>query len=130
MTIPFWCLLVAVFMPYVLAGVAGYFKAKQFGTIDARHPRTQAAALTGTGARAYAAQSNAWEALAVFTAAVVVAHLAGADPGRSATAALVFLGARIAHPIAYVADFPTLRTVSFVVGLVACLWLFWVAATA
>jgi uncharacterized MAPEG superfamily protein len=130
MTTPFWCVLFAVFVPYVLAGASGYFRTKQFGSLDNNNPRAQAAQLTGPGARAWAAQQNAWEALAVFTAAVVVAHLAGADPGRSATAALVFVGARILHPIFYIADLATARSGIFFVGFGACMWLFWLAASA
>lgn len=130
MTTPFWCLLIAVFIPYVLAGTSGYFKAKQFGAIDNNNPRAQAAQLTGAGARAWAAQQNAWEALAVFTAAVVVAHLAGADAGRSAMAAQLFLGARVLHAIFYIADLATARSAIFFVGFGSCLWLFWLAASA
>jgi uncharacterized MAPEG superfamily protein len=85
MTTPFWCLLIAIFLPYVFSGATAFFKQKQFGTLDNRHPRAQAAALEGPGARAYAAQANAWEALAVFVPSVLVAHLAGADPAASAT---------------------------------------------
>lgn len=130
MTTPFWCLLVAVLIPYVLAFTAAYFKSRQFGSVDNNNPRTQGAALTGVGARAWAAQANAWEALAVFTAAVGVAHLAGADPGRSATAAVLFVSARILHAFFYLADLATPRSLSFLVAFGSCLWLFWLAASA
>jgi uncharacterized MAPEG superfamily protein len=129
MTTPFWCLLVAVLIPYVLAFTAAYFKGKQFGTVDNNQPRVQGAALTGTGARVWAAQQNAWEALAVFTAAVLVARFAGADPGRSAMAALLFIAARIVHAICYATDLATFRSLSFMVGFASCLWLFWLAAS-
>lgn len=128
MTTPFWCLLIAVFIPYVLSGVGGYFKTKQFGSVDIKNPRLQAAQLEGIGHRAQAAQENAWEALAVFTAAVFMAHFAGADPQASANAAMLFIAARIAHPIIYLADIGPLRTLAFVVGLGACIWLFVLAA--
>ena len=128
MTTPFWCLLVAVLMPYILAGTTVYFKSKQFGEIDVNNPREQSAGLTGHGSRANAAQQNAWEALAVFATAVFVAHFAGAAPGASATAALVFVAARILHPIFYIADNQPLRTASFAVGFGSCMWLFYLAA--
>jgi uncharacterized MAPEG superfamily protein len=111
MTTPFWCLLVAIFIPYILAGSTVYFKNKQFGEVDMNNPREQAVRLTGQGARANAAQANAWEALAVF-----------------ATAALVFIVARILHPVFYIADNQPLRTASFAVGFGCCLWLFYLAA--
>src|SRR3990172_7859733 len=116
MTIPFWCVLIAAFIPYVLAGIGGYFKTKQFGSIDNRHPRAQAAALVGAGARAYAAQQNAWEALPVFGLAVVVAHLSGADPGLSSLASALFVGARVLHAVFYIADQASLRSLAFLMG--------------
>ncbi len=130
MTTPFWCLLIAVLMPYVLAGSGSYFKVKQFGSLDNNQPRVQAAALSGVGARVNAAQQNAWEALPVFAASVFVAHMAGADPGGSATASVLFVAARILHAVFYAADLAPLRSLSFFVGFAACLWLFWLAAAA
>ena len=130
MTIPFWCLLIAVLIPYVLAFTAAYYKSRQFGSVDNNQPRVQGAALTGVGARVWAAQQNAWEALAVFTAAVLVAHFEGADPRKSAIAAEVFVVARVLHAIFYARDLATLRSLAFMVGFGASLWLFWLAATA
>ena len=117
-------------LPFVLAGLGGYYRFRQFGSVDNKTPRKQSTALEGAGMRAVAAQQNAWEALAVFTAAVVVAHLAGADAGTSATASLVFLAARILHPIFYITNLDALRSLSFVVGFGACLALFVSAARA
>ena len=50
-----------------LAGVGGYFRQANLGAVDNENPRTQAALLEGAGARAYAAQANAWEAVALFS---------------------------------------------------------------
>ncbi len=130
MTTPFWCLLVAVLLPYVWAGVGVYYKRQQFGAIDANHPRAQSAALTDAGARANAAQLNSWEALPVFGAAVLVAHLAGADAGLSAVASLVFVASRVLHGSFYIRNLAPLRSLSFTVGFGACLWLFGLAARA
>lgn len=130
MTIPFWCLVVCCFLPYAIAGTTGYFKSKQFGTVDNNNPRAQTALLEGTGARLNAAQQNAWEALTVFAVAVFVAHLAGADPEKSSIAAGVFVATRLLHPILYVADLATARSAVFMVGLGCNLWLFVLAARA
>jgi uncharacterized MAPEG superfamily protein len=130
MTVPFWCLLAAVAMPYLLAFTGAAYRQRELGSVDNRHPRQQAQQLTGAGARCYAAQQNAWEALAVFTAAVLVSHLAGADAGRSAIAATVFVAARVLHAVFYVADRDRLRSLSFVVGMGCCVWLFVLAASA
>ena len=130
MTTPVWCLLVAVILPYVWAGTGGDYKKQQFGSIDANHPRAQSAALKEAGARANAAQLNSWEALPVFGAAVTVAHLAGADAGLSVAASILFVAARVLHGVFYIRDLAPLRSLSFVVGFGACLWLFGLAARA
>jgi uncharacterized MAPEG superfamily protein len=123
-------MLVAILLPYVWSGITGYHKQKQFGSIDNHHPRAQTAALEGAGARAAAAQQNAWEALAVFTPSVLIAHAAGADPGSSATASLLFVAARVLHGIFYVTDLDKLRSLSFLVATGCCVWLFVLAARA
>ena len=117
MTTPLWCLVFVAFLPYLLAFTSSYFKMQQFGKIDNKNPRQQTARLEGIGARVAAAQANAWEALAVFGVVVIVAHLAHADPEASATAAMVYLATRIAHPVLYLANQATLRTLVFTVGL-------------
>lgn len=130
MTTPFACVLIAVLLPYVLSTLGGYLRVKQFGSLDNKHPRAQSAALEGVGARIYAAQANAWEALPVFASAVFVAQFSGVDPTAAATPAVVFVLARIAHPILYAANLDVLRSLIFLVGLGSCLWLFGLAAWA
>ena len=34
MTIPFWCLVVVIFIPFVLAGVGGKFRGDAFGVLE------------------------------------------------------------------------------------------------
>ncbi len=130
MTTPFWCLLVVAVMPYVLAAVGGYFRVRQLGVLDNNHPRIQATRLEGIAARAWAAQQNAWEALGVFGAAVFLAHLTHADAAASATASQIYLATRIAHPILYLANQATVRTLVFIVGLGCIGRLLYLAATA
>ena len=130
MTTAFWCLLAVILIPYVLAGLGAYFRTRQLGTLDNKNPRAQTAQLQGAGARAVAAQQNAWEALPVFATSVFVAHLAGADAGSSATAALVFVAARSLHSVFYIANLDVLRSLSFLVGVLCCFWLFVQAALA
>ena len=117
MTTPFRCLLVVAVLPYVLAALGGYFRVKQLGVLDNNHPRIQATRLEGIAARAWAAQANAWEALAVFGIVVIVGHLTNADAEASATASLIYLATRVAHPVLYLANQATLRTLVFVLGL-------------
>lgn len=118
------CLGVAVLLPYVLAFVGTHHKAKQFGKVDNLDPRAQSAQLKGTGARAVAAQQNAWEALAVFTAALAAAFFAGVDVASLRAPALLFVAARVAHPIFYLNGLGAPRSLAFAVGLAACVWIF------
>ena len=71
-----------------------------------------------------AAQSNAWEALAVFAPAVLVNHLGGGDPGTAATVSCVWIGARIVHAGAYLSDVAPLRSLAFLVATVCAVTLF------
>ena len=130
MTTVLVCLLLTVLMPLVLAGIGGYHKTKQLGTVDNNNPRAQSTQLTGAGARAVAAQANSWEALAVFTAAVAAGFFAGVAPGAMALPAMIFVAARIGHAACYLADLATARSGVFLVGTVACLWIFGMALRA
>jgi uncharacterized MAPEG superfamily protein len=131
MTAPFVCLLIVIFLPYVFSTLSGYFKFQQFGTLDNKYPRVQGAQLEGIGARAWAAQANAWEAAAVFTAAVMTAQFAGVGAGgAAATTAIVFVVVRILHAIFYVTDKASLRSLAFIIGLGCCIRLFYLAASA
>lgn len=128
MTTPLGCLVVVALLPYVLSTLQGYLRVRQFGTLDNKNPRQQSAKLEGIGARCAGAQANAWEALGLFTAAVGVQHLAGADPGRAATLSMVFVATRILHPVLYLANLDVLRSLIFLVGLGCVIGLFWISA--
>ncbi len=130
MTIPLYCLMIAAILPVVLSFVGAKLRRDQLGSFDNHHPRVQAAELRGAAARAYGAQQNAWEALSFFTAAVATAHLAGADELGSTIASIVFVVARILHPIVYIADRIPLRPIIFTVAQWAALALFGLAIAA
>lgn len=126
LTTPLWCLAIVALLPYVLSFAGGYFRMRQFGAIDNKHPRLQQARLEGIGARALASQQNAWEALGFFTAVLAVLHLANPEAARGSTAAtlsLVFLATRVAHPVLYLANLDMLRSLVFLVGLGCGIWL-------
>jgi uncharacterized MAPEG superfamily protein len=128
MTTPLWCLVIATFLPFAWAFSCHAFRQKQFGNIDNDYPRLQQATLTGIGARALAAQQNAWEALAMFTPAVLTAHVNGATTGQASLAAMLFIAARVVHGGLYLANLSTLRSLAWVVGAGSVIWLFVLAA--
>ena len=119
-----WSLLIVAVMPILLAFVGAYMRQSQLGSFDNNNPREQAKQLTGAGSRAYAAQQNAWEALAVFTAAVVAVFVTQADPDMAGTLAISFVGFRILHAGFYLADLAALRSLAFIGGMVCAVWMF------
>jgi uncharacterized MAPEG superfamily protein len=117
------------FIPYVMAFISAYFRKKQLGTVDNQNPREQYSHLQGPGARAVAAQQNAWEALAVYSAALVGVAASGVQVEYLAQAAIVVLIARLFHGIFYLANLDKLRTLSFTVAVATCFYLFYVVIT-
>jgi uncharacterized MAPEG superfamily protein len=130
MTTPFWCILIAGLLPYLWSTVALRARVAQFGSFDNRLPRLEQAKLTGAGARALGAAANAFETFPFFAASVIVAHIAGADPGWSTIWSVVYLAARILHGVSYYGDVDKLRSAAFGVGQVCCVALFVLAARA
>ena len=120
MTIAFWCVLVAGFLPYF-----GTLTAKIGGErFDNSNPRDGLDAQSGFRKRANAAQHNSFEAFPFFAAAVIIAHIAGAPQGRIDLFAVVFILARLFYIAFYVADVATLRSLAWFVGIGSVVALF------
>jgi uncharacterized MAPEG superfamily protein len=107
MPIAYWCILVAVVMPLVLAGYA------KSGSRDNNTPRDDAEKLSGAKRRAYAAHQNAIENFPFFAIAVVAAISFGATTSTLNLLALLYLAFRIAHALMYISDKPTLRSAAY-----------------
>ncbi|WP_106420420.1 MAPEG family protein [Salinicola tamaricis] len=123
-TLPLWCLLITALLPFWLAFWGSTERRRAPGGLDNHHPRQQYATLKGKGARLWAAQQNAWEALALFTAAVVAYAYAGGGGWLGSAACVVFVLARVAHGVCYALDLATLRSTVFIVAFLAVLCLF------
>ncbi|WP_434109668.1 MAPEG family protein [Paraburkholderia caffeinilytica] len=122
MTIPHLCLLIVVVLPFpwiMLAKVS-----KRYDNVA---PRAYLAGLEGWRARAYAAHQNAWEALAMFTAAVVVAGQAGGASPWINWLAIAFVVTRVLHGILYVANLASLRSLVWFVGVASAVSMFFVS---
>ena len=130
MTTPFWCILITALLPYLWSTVSLRARVAQFGSFDNRLPRLEQAKLTGSGARALGASANAFETFPFFAASVIVAGIAGADPGWSSIWSVSYLAARILHGVFYYRDVDKLRSVAFGLGQVCCVALFVLAALA
>jgi len=120
MTIAYWCVLFMGLFPYVAAGIAK----KGFEGYDNGMPRQWLAQQTGFRARANAAQANLFESLPFFFAAVIIASIANAPQNRIDLLAIGFVAARIAYLICYVADWPTIRSIVWLAGLICVVAIF------
>ncbi len=120
MTVALWCLLVASLLPVFCAGLSKW----GFEGFDNNRPREWLAKQQGWRARAHAAQQNSWEALAMFTPAVLVAHVAAAPQGRVDALAVAFIVARLLYVLLYVTDRASLRSLVWLVGVGLCIALF------
>jgi len=122
--------LVAVILPYLWLGPSFGARKEQFGSADNAHPRLQTAKLEGKGARAYAAHQNAFEALAVYTPAVLVAHLTHANLMHSTILSVVWVVCRFLHGVLYLNNVDKARSAMFAFGMLAAVGQFVIAAMA
>jgi len=116
-------LIILCFLPYVMAGISGYYRRKQLGAVDNKKPREQYTQLQGPGARAVAAQQNAWEALILYSAAILSVAASRVELDSLATAAIIVLVARVLHGFFYLADLDKLRSLSFLVAFISCFYI-------
>jgi uncharacterized MAPEG superfamily protein len=116
MTVALWCILIAFCLPYLCIGIA-----RISGGYRLRHnhdPRGFLDSLEGLGKRAYAAQLNSFEVTPAFAAAVIVAHLAGnAELVTINVLSVLFITSRLLYIICYLADWATLRSLVWFVGV-------------
>jgi uncharacterized MAPEG superfamily protein len=131
MDIAFWCVLIAGLMPIACAGIAKYgqFAEPATSRFDNEHPREWLAGQSGGRLRAHAAQANSWEAFPFFAAGVIIAHLQHVDLWWINLAAIVFIVARLVYIGLYISNRASLRSLVWLVGLLAALSLYLLAAT-
>ena len=117
MTAAFWCVLIAIFLPYLCTGVAKFSDGK-FGARDNHDPRAFLDSLEGIAKRAHSAQLNSFEVTPAFAAAVIIAHLAGnAELVTINVLAVLFITSRLLYIICYLADWAMLRSLVWFVGM-------------
>lgn len=125
MSFAYWCVLVAALLPLSMAVAAKL--GGRFGPRDNHNPREFLETLGGWQKRAHWAQQNGFEAFPPFAAAVIIAHLAGAAQSSIDLLAGIFIAARIAYGVLYIADLALLRSLAWFVGLGCIIGLFVVA---
>jgi uncharacterized MAPEG superfamily protein len=123
-------LLVLCILPIICSWIGGYVRQQQLGSVDNKEPRIQSQQLSGAGARAVAAQGNSWEALAVFSAAILALFIAGVDLQSVATLVMVFVALRIAYIPVYIGNIDKLRSLLFLGSFGICMYFFYLAISA
>jgi uncharacterized MAPEG superfamily protein len=112
-TIAYWCVFVAVLLPFACAFMAkapAFGRSRKEGGFDNANPRAWLAQQTDWQARANAAQANSFEALPFFIGAVIVAHQLNAAQGIVDILAIIWLTLRIMYIAMYVGGLPTVRS--------------------
>jgi uncharacterized MAPEG superfamily protein len=123
MSIAFWCVLVAAFLPfpYTLA-------AKASRRYDNANPREYLQGLQGWRQRAHWVQLNSFEAFPAFAAAVIVNHLVLGANARADVLALAWAACRLLYGACYLADLAALRSTLWMVASACVVALFVSAA--
>ena len=124
MTIAFWCVLLAAFLPLAFTGAAK-FRGRAF---DNHTPRQWLGAQSGWRLRAHWAQENSYESFPPFAAGVIIAHVAGAPQGTVDGLAMTYLAARVVFGAFYIADLALARSLAWTVGAACVVGLFIAAA--
>jgi len=113
MTVAYWTVLIAAFLPIVCAGVAKWGavgKPRREGGYDNHNPRAWLAKQNDWRARANAAQANSFEALPFFIGAVIIAHQLNAPQMRLDVLAFTWVVLRMLYILMYLANMATLRS--------------------
>lgn len=103
MTIAYWCVLIAAYLPIFWTGVAK-FSGGKFGRAENSAPRSYLAALTGWRQRANWAQMNGFESFPPFASAVIIGHLCGVTQQWLDLLSVTFIALRVLHGVFYIAD--------------------------
>lgn len=126
MSIAYWCILIAAALPYVWVALAKG-AAPAYNNKD---PRGWLAKQDSYRVRnANGAHLNAFEAFPAFAAGVLMAQIAGVDPGRISMLAIAFIVFRVLHGIFYLTGTHRLRSLAWMGGLACVLGLMGSAAT-
>ena len=120
MTTDLYCLLGLGLLAFVLQMLPGLPAASApggmaWGLGNRDHPPP----LPPWAERTRRAHANLMENLPHYVIVVLVVAISGHANGTTATASLVYLGARIAHAILYAAGVTYVRTIAFYTGVVA-----------
>ncbi len=120
MNLSYWCILIAGILPVVTVAVAKWGR-RDF---DNAEPRQWMEKQEGLRRRADNAHRNHFEAFPFFAAGVLVAQQLNANQDSINMLAVAFIAARIVYTLLYLANRPTMRSITWVIGYIAVIGLF------
>jgi uncharacterized MAPEG superfamily protein len=120
MSWPLWCIFIAGLLPYLGTAIAKW----GFQSYDNNNPRVWLANQIGFRARANASQNNSFESFPFFAAAVLVATIQGANSNQMDIFCSIYIASRLAYIVSYAADWATLRSLFWLLGVISIVALF------
>ena len=124
MTFAYACIVVALIIPIVLAGMA---KKGSVIPVNNNDPRDHIRHLKARAKYAYGAEQNCYESFPPFAIAVVVAHLMGGVQLTIDILAGLYIVSRLMYVVFYLQGKGTLRSLTFMIGLIATISLFFIS---
>lgn len=112
-----------LWIPYIVARIQTYGAPRTLAYTADSEP------LPPWAEKAKKAHYNAVENLAPFAALVLVAQAAGAANSTTATASVVYFWARVAHYFGAISGVPYVRTLTFTIGWIAIMVIFYEIVT-
>lgn len=113
------CLLIAVILPYI-AKIPVAIAMQKAGGYNNHYPREQQGKLLGFGARAAAAHKNSFEALAVFSTAVLAAIATQHVTTTVEYLAITYITTRVFYLAFYLLNWASLRSLIWCIGYGCC----------
>ena len=123
MTFAYVCIVIALVLPMIWGGIA---KKESTVLINNNAPRDHIRHLKGRAKNAYGAEQNSYESFPPFAIAVIVAHLTGGTQLTIDILAGLYIASRLMYGVFYLQGKGTLRSATFMVGLIATISLFFV----
>ena len=121
MTLAFWCVALQLLLLWLWRIPVTFTLSRQPSGLDNHYPRQQQAKLTGFVARAQSAHENLSESIAPFGLAVVIAHLAHADPVKSGALAATHVLLRLVYAGLYLGDIASARSAVWILSYLTIL---------
>jgi uncharacterized MAPEG superfamily protein len=117
------CIVIAIIMPIILASIA---KKESEVPLNNNEPRDYIRHLKKRAKYAYGAEQNCYESFPPFAIAVLVAHFMGGAQLTIDILAGLYIFSRLMFVVFYIQRRGTLRSVTWMVGLIATISLFFV----